>query len=167
MLAPERQGCNLLATMSAHQEAYDDATFAYSQGDYRAAIDGFESILKEDPAHFDAQLALAMCHYRQENYPRAIEEGHKAERMRPNDPAVHTNLSLFYQRIGDKKTAEHHGLQSRIASWRDNMNAPAPTSPGEGDLRMAAPPAPPPQPVAFPEMPWKKKSGPTPPAKPS
>ncbi len=52
-------------------------------------------------------------------------EGHKAEKMKPHDQLVHTNLSRAYMKAGDKKTAEHHGLQARIASWRGNMAPPA------------------------------------------
>jgi hypothetical protein len=65
---------------------------------------------------------------------------------------------------GDKQTAEKHGLQARIASWKDNMAAPSTTTPAdasEPELRMAQPKA---QafkmPEKFPDMPWKKKSPP-------
>lgn len=142
------------------QEKYDDAMFDYSMGDYDAATAKFAGILAEDPQHFDAQLALAMCHYRNGDYPAAIAEGHKAEKMKPNEQLVHTNLSLFYQKSGDKKTAEHHGLQARIASWKGNMTKPDTNTPPEGDpeLQMAQPKPPaikPPE--KFPDMPWKKK----------
>src|SRR5437868_15484812 len=109
------------------QDEYDDAMFDFSRGEFDSAIAKFESILREDPAHFDAQLGLGMAYYRKGNYPRAIAEGHKAEKMRPNEQLVHTNLSLFYQKAGDKTTAEHHGLQARIASWKSS--APAANQP--------------------------------------
>src|SRR5258706_4783668 len=110
--------------MATLQEQYDDAMFDFSTADYDAAIVKFKSILDQDPEHFDAQLSRGMAYYRKEDYSAAIVEGHKAERLRPKDQLVHTNLSLFYMKSGDKKTAEHHGLQARIASWKDNMNAP-------------------------------------------
>ena len=144
------------------QEQYDDAMFDFSMGDYDAAIEKLEAILSADPEHFEAQLALGMCWYRKEEYPRAIEEGHKAEKLKPNEQLVHTNLSLFYMKSGDKKTAEHHGLQARIASWRGNMAAPDPNAkPEDDELKIATqqPPAPakmPPPPEEFPDMPWKK-----------
>ena len=145
--------------MSA-QEKYDDAMFDYSMGDYDGATAKFAALLADDPQHFDAQLALAMCHYRKGDYPTAIAEGHKAEKMRPNEQLVHTNLSLFYQKAGDKKTAEHHGLQARIASWKGNMSKPDPNAPAGDDpeLQMAQPKAPAMKPPEkFPDMPWKKK----------
>src|SRR5688572_19991169 len=104
--------------MMTLQDRYDDAMFDFSQGNFGSAITKFQAILQEDPAHFDAQLGLGMAYYRQGDFPRAIEEGHKAEKLRPHEQLVHTNLSLFYMKSGDKKTAEHHGLQARIASWR-------------------------------------------------
>jgi len=129
--------------------------FAFSTGDYDAAITGLESLLREDSQNFEAQLALGMAYYRKGDFERAIAEGHKAEKLRPKEQLVHTNLSLFYMKAGDKKTAEHHGLQARIASWReDNGGAPSPPS----DLEMAKPQAPPVKsPEKFPDMPWKKK----------
>ncbi|MCW5557190.1 MAG: tetratricopeptide repeat protein [Verrucomicrobiae bacterium] len=150
--------------MTDLQALYDDAMFDYSTGDFSAALEKLRRVLEEDPVHFDAQLALAMCHYRQGDYASAITEGHKAEKLRPHEQLVHTNLSLFYMKSGDKKTAEHHGLQARIASWKQDMTAPgavgspaAAGSPGD-ELQMAQPK---PQsfklPEKFPDQPWKKK----------
>ncbi len=141
------------------QEQYDDAMFDYTTGDYDTAIAKFQQILTAHPEDFDAQLSVAMCHYRKGDFARAIEEGHKAEKMRPNEQLVHTNLSLFYMKSGDKKTAEHHGLQARIASWRGNMAKPEgqPTGETEDDLKIAQPEAPKMKvPTQFPDMPWKK-----------
>jgi tetratricopeptide (TPR) repeat protein len=143
------------------QAQYDDAMFAFSQGDYDAAIEKLRAILAADPAHFDAQLALGMAHYRKGDYTTAIAEGHKAEKLRPNEQLVHTNLSLFYMKSGDKKTAEHHGLQARIASWKGNMAPPGETAaqPTDPELQMAQPkPETVKLPEKFPDMPWKKKA---------
>jgi hypothetical protein len=97
-----------------------------------------------------------MAYYRKGDYQAAIAEGHKAEQLRPKEQLVHTNLSLFYMKAGDKKTAEHHGLQARIASWRDDKSQPGEKPPGDPALEMAKPTAPKP-PEKFPDMPWKKK----------
>ena len=138
------------------QEKYDDAMFAFSTGDYDTAIATLKAVLAEDSSHFDAQLALGMAYYRKGDYPAAIAEGHKAERLKPNEQLVHTNLSLFYMKAGDKKTAEHHGLQARIASWKADKSVPGEKPAGDPELEMARPP-PPPVPQKFPDMPWKKK----------
>ena len=131
---------------------------AFSMGDFDKAIDGFKAILAADPAHFDAQLALGMAHYRKGDYATAIAEGRKAEKMKPRDQLVHTNLSLFYMKAGDKGLAEHHGVQARISSWREDKPSPSQT-PADPELQMARPKAPAvPPPEKFPDMPWKKKS---------
>lgn len=148
------------------QEVFDDATFAYTQGDYARAAEAFRSLLAAHPDLFDAQMSLAMCLYRQGDFAGAIAEGHRAERLRPNEQLVHTNLSLFYMKSGDKQTAEKHGLQARIASWKEGMAKPpgadAAAAPGtalDPDLQMAqAKPKAFKMPEKFPEMPWKKKA---------
>lgn len=136
------------------QDQYDEAMFEFSRGEFAAAIEKFEAILREDPAHFDAQLGLGMAWYRLGDFARAIEEGHKAEKLRPHEQLVHTNLSLFYMKSGDKKTAEHHGLQARIASWRTEASDAPAGAPVDPELHMARPAPPPPR--KLPEMPWKK-----------
>ncbi|MCX8089511.1 MAG: hypothetical protein N3I86_01030 [Verrucomicrobiae bacterium] len=139
------------------QEQFDDAMFDFSRGELDSAIAKLRAILEADPTHFDAQLALGMAFYRKGDYARALVEGHKAEQLRPDDQLVHTNLSLFYLKAGDKAKAEHHGLQSRIAGWRAEARAAraaqtaaaSPAPPGAGTA--------PKPPLQFPEMPWKKK----------
>jgi Flp pilus assembly protein TadD len=147
--------------MSDLQDQYDDAMFAFSTGDYGTAITKLKAVLSEDPAEFDAQLALGMAYYRQGDFAAAIAEGHKAERLKPHEQLVHTNLSLFYMKAGNKATAEHHGLQARIASWRTEAKQPgdlAAPAGGDPELEMAKPKLEPIKlPGKFPEMPWKKK----------
>jgi predicted Zn-dependent protease len=143
--------------MPEAQQLYDDAMFDFSRAEYDACIAKLKSILAEHPDHFDAQLSLGMAYYRKEDYATAIAEGHKAEKLQPKEQLVHTNLSLFYMKAGDKKTAEHHGLQARIASWRDNMTPPGAEQAADPELQLAKPKPPPAAPVKFPEMPWKKK----------
>ncbi len=146
--------------MATPQEQYDDAMFDFSTGDYDAAIAKLKRVLTDDPVNFEAQLALGMVWYRKGDYPTAIAEGHKAEQLKPHEQLVHTNLSLFYMKSGDKTTAEHHGLQARIASWKGDLAAPGgpPVAAGDPELELAKPK---PQafklPEKFPDQPWKKK----------
>jgi len=153
------------------QEQYDVAMFAFSRGDFASAVEQLKQVLARDPAYFDAQLALGMAYYRLGNYAAAIIEGHKAETLRPKELLVHTNLSLFYMKSGDKAAAEHHGLQARIAGWRAENAAAQASSAGaatlpdasarsDPELQMARPKPPPVKiirlPDKFPEQPWKK-----------
>ena len=150
------------------QEQYDEAMFDFSRGEFDRAVAKFKAVLAADPANFDAQLALGMAFCRQGDFAAAIAEGHKAEALRPKEQLVHTNLSLFYMKSGDKVTAEHHGLQARIAGWREESQAtkagaPASTSPVDPELQMAKTVVPAQvikMPEKFPDQPWKKKAGP-------
>jgi predicted Zn-dependent protease len=138
------------------EDQYDDAMFAFSTGDYTAAAAKLEALVRQDPGFFDAQLALGMAYCRQGNLPAAIEEGHRAERLRPDDPLVHTNLSLFYLKSGDKTKAEQHGLKARIASWK-TPGTTGETGPGDAPLEQAKPPVSAVPPVPVPDRPWLKK----------
>lgn len=173
-MPPSDPGPDSAPTMGM-QDQYDDAMFEFTMERYDDAIARLDAILAIDPNHFEARLALGMAWYRKGDFPRAIAEGHRAEKLRPGEQLVHTNLSLFYMKSGDKKTAEHHGLQARIASWRGNMDKPAApgADPGgaasapDSELKMAeAPAAPVKLPTKFPEQPWKKKPQ-QPPSSPS
>ena len=148
------------------QEQYDAAMFDFSRGEFDASVEKLKQVLAQDAAYFDAQLALGMAYYRLGNFAAAIAEGHKAEKLRPKEQLVHTNLSLFYMKSGDKVTAEHHGLQARIAGWREE-NAAAQAKSADArtesdpELQMAKPKPPGVKvirmPDKFPEQPWKKK----------
>jgi predicted Zn-dependent protease len=144
--------------MPSLEEQFDEAMFEFTTGHCDAAIERLRALLLDNPDYFDAQLALGGAYYAKGDYPAAIVEGHKAEKMRPHDQMVHTNLSRAYMKAGDKKTAEHHALQARIASWRGNMAPPPGTPPAESAaLEMAQPKLPPIKvPEKFPDMPWKK-----------
>lgn len=144
--------------MATLQEQYDDAMFAFSQADYDDAIDRLSRILAEAPDHFDAQLALGMAHYRLGDYAKAIKEGLKAEKLKPKEQLVHTNLSLFYMKSGDRETAEKHGLKARIAGWSGDMKPPGQAGAADDELKIAQPEA---KPLSvtgrkFPDQPWKK-----------
>jgi tetratricopeptide (TPR) repeat protein len=141
------------------QDQYDDAMFDFSTGDYDLAIAKLNAVLAQEGSHFDARLALGMAHYRKGDYPVAIAEGHKAEQLRPDEQLVHTNLSLFYMKAGDKSLAEHHGMRARVASWKADKTPPGAAQSGDPDLQLA-PPGPAAMPAKFPEMPWKKKPAP-------
>lgn len=159
---PHRPSVSATSSGTSLQDQYDEAMFDYSTGAFDDALSRLLGILLVEPSHFDAQLAVAMCHYRKGDFATAIAEGHKAERLRPNEQLVHTNLSLFYMKSGDKTTAEHHGLKARIAGWKQDMSAPPATGPQDAtdpELQMAQPkPKAFKLPEKFPDMPWRKQA---------
>ena len=138
--------------------------YAFSQSEYDTAIEKLTTLLTAEPAHFDAQLALGMCHYRKGDFPAAIREGCKAEQLKPDEQLVHTNLSLFHMKAGNHQLAESYGLKAKLAAWREEarrakiseQQTPIKTDP---ELQIAGNK---PQPMKFtgkfPEQPWKKKT---------
>jgi Flp pilus assembly protein TadD len=136
------------------EEQYDDAMFEFSTGNFSTAIAKLREILAIDARHFDAQLALGMAYCRLGDFASAIDEGLKAEQLKPEEQLVHTNLSLFYLKSGDKQKAEQHGLKARISSWKTPQSGTT-TDPPENELALAKPPPPPP--MKFADQPWKKK----------
>ena len=138
------------------QQEYDEAMFVFSQGDYAGAVAKLEALLRAVPECYEARLSLAMAYSRLGEVARAIEEGHKAESLSPDDSLAHTNLSLFYLQAGDKEKAERHGLRARIAGWKNDASPP--TQPADSDLSLARPaPKTYRTPEKFPDMPWKKQ----------
>lgn len=138
-------------------EAYDDAMFDFSRGEFDSAIGKLKEVLAKEPENFDAQLALGMAFYRKGDFASAIAEGHKAEKLRPREQLVHTNLSLFYMKTGERAKAEYHGFQAKVESWREDAKKQKEGAKAEAapELQMARPA---PQPMKFPSQPWKKKN---------
>jgi Flp pilus assembly protein TadD len=139
------------------QEQYDDAMFDFSRSDFDGAIVKLKNVLTQDATNFEAQLALGMALYRKGDFAAAIAEGHKAEKLRPKEQLVHTNLSLFYMKSGDKVTAEKHGLKAKIESWREDAakaGLPGKKIENDSELQIAKPKL---EPMKFPSQPWKKK----------
>jgi Tfp pilus assembly protein PilF len=136
------------------QEQYDDAMFDFSRGDFDGAIVKLKNVLTVDAENFEAQLALGMAYYRKGDFTAAIAEGHKAEKLRPQEQLVHTNLSLFYMKSGDKVTAEKYGLKAKIESWREDAKNFGEKIEDEPELQIAKPKL---EPMKFPSQPWKKK----------
>jgi tetratricopeptide (TPR) repeat protein len=126
--------------MTDLQHEYDEAMYRFSTGDFAGAMVTLKRMLEEEPSHFETQLALGMAYYRLGDYRAAIREGHKAERLNPLEQLVHTNLSLFYMKAGDRATAERHGLEARIAAWRtgvERTKSGAPPPPRDPELELA------------------------------
>jgi Flp pilus assembly protein TadD len=145
--------------MATIQELYDQAMLVFSREDYDGAIVALQILLEEEPDYFDARLALGMAYCRKGDHATAILEGHKAERLRPDEQLVHTNLSVFYVKAGNIAAAERHAMRAKVAAWKGNMAAPTSATEPTPELGLAAP-RPKPIKVAgrLPDMPWRKKS---------
>jgi len=103
------------------QDQYDEAMFDFTMGDYATAAAKLQQVVAADPTFFDAQLSLGMAWCRLGDFEKAIQEGHKAEALRPEDQLVYTNLSMFYMKAGNKEKAEHYGARAKVASWKNTL----------------------------------------------
>jgi Flp pilus assembly protein TadD len=78
----------------------------FSQGLDEASVALLEQTIQLDPGFKDAYESLGVILGRQEKYLQAIDIFRHLEEVAPNEPMVHTNLSVFYMKIGDQDEAE-------------------------------------------------------------
>lgn len=105
---------------------YDEAVYELAVGNVDGCIERLQLILKDTPDSFEAQLALGMAFLRKGDAKRALDEGLKAEALRPDDQMAQMNLSMFYIRLGDKKKAEQHALKAKLLYWKKAGKEPPP-----------------------------------------
>ena len=105
-------GVNLLPLYSAMdqeqnaRQLHHRAVQLFSQGLDDEAISLLEESLRLDPTAPEAFEALGVILGRGERYHEAIDIFRRLEEVAPDEPMVHTNLSLFYMKIGNREEAE-------------------------------------------------------------
>ena len=107
---------------------HEHAIHMFSGGRDEEAVVLLEEALRLDPGLQDAYEALGVILGRTERYIQAIEIFRRLEEVAPDEPMVHTNLSLFYMKIGDKEEAERQQAQAtlkRFAGASDPVEAEA------------------------------------------
>jgi folate-binding protein YgfZ len=105
---------------------HERAVHRFSRGDDDGAIALLEQSLRADPSLAEAAEALGVILGRGGRYHEAIDIFRRLEELAPNEPIVHTNLSLFYMKIGDRQEAERQREQAtlkRFASLDDAREA--------------------------------------------
>lgn len=85
---------------------HDRALREFHAGRDRDAAALLEEAIRLDPSLSDAYEALGVILGRAERYHEAIDVFQRLGEVAPEEPMVHTNLSLFYMKIGDKEEAE-------------------------------------------------------------
>ena len=114
--------------------AYLDGIKAFGAGDHEAAVGHYDRALEMDPDNVDVLNAKAMALMHLERLDDAIATAQRVGELDPEDPMVHTSLSMFYQRKGMIDEAEAEAAQHRLKSWRQelkqNPGAPPPDDSG-------------------------------------
>ena len=85
---------------------HDRAIRLFAAGDDSKAQQLLEEALRLDPSFADGYEALGVILGRTGKFTEAIDIFKRLEEVAPNEPMVHTNLSLFYMKLGDKVAAE-------------------------------------------------------------
>jgi folate-binding protein YgfZ len=107
---------------------HDQAIHTFSEGNDERAVELLEQAVRLDPGLKDAYEALGVILGRREKYVQAIDIFRRLEEVAPDEPMVHTNLSVFYMKIGDQDEAERQKAQAtlkRFATATDPAEARA------------------------------------------
>jgi len=105
---------------------HERAVHRFGRGDDDGAVELLQQALRHDPALAEAAEALGVILGHAGRYHEAIDIFRQLEEIAPDEPLVHTNLSLFYMKIGDKQEAERQREQAtlkRFASLDDAREA--------------------------------------------
>ena len=88
------------------QSLHDRAVHLFSRGDNARPVALLEEALRLAPERRDSWEALGVILGRAGRYHEAIDIFRRLEEIAPDEPMVHTNLSLFYMKLGDREEAE-------------------------------------------------------------
>ncbi|HYF48247.1 MAG TPA: tetratricopeptide repeat protein [Planctomycetota bacterium] len=96
---------------------HDRAIRLFSDGKDDEAITMLEQALRLDPTFSDGYEALGVILGRSGRFNDAIEIFKRLEEVAPDEPMVHTNLSLYYMKIGDKEKAEEEKARATVKQF--------------------------------------------------
>lgn len=98
--APSSEGADALET------TFSGAAAALSRGDFAAAEQGFQTVLKARPDHIGALGNLGVIYARSGRTREAIDAYRRALKIAPGDTALLVNLGLAYLKQNDQAAAK-------------------------------------------------------------
>ena len=107
---------------------YDRAIRVFAEGDEAKALGLLGECLAVKPSFSDGYELFGVILGRSGRYHEAIDFFRRLEELAPEEPMVHTNLSLYYMKLGDKTQAEEESAkatakQFRQTRWKDRTQA--------------------------------------------
>jgi len=124
--------------MSDKIEHYKAGLKLFGENKFEEAIAEYKLALEIDDKWEDGLHAIAMAYMSAGKLDDAIETANFLLTLNPNDPFIHTSLSMFYQRKGMIDEAETESAKARMASWKlelkTNPDAPPPGPAGSLDV---------------------------------
>ena len=119
-------------------EHYKAGLKLFGENKFEEAIAEYSLALEENPDWEDGLHAIAMAYMSAGKLDDAIATAKHLLTLNPNDPFIHTSLSMFYQRKGMIDEAEAESAKARMASWKlelkANPDAPPPGPAGSLDV---------------------------------
>jgi folate-binding protein YgfZ len=96
---------------------HDRAIRMFADGHDDKAIELLTEALRLDPSFSDGYEALGVILGRTGKFHEAIDIFKRLEEVAPNEPMVHTNLSLYYMKLGDKTAAEDEKAKATVKQF--------------------------------------------------
>jgi folate-binding protein YgfZ len=104
-------------TQKSGAELLKDGLQAFSDGFDEEAIRIMEQAIEADSSLVEAYEALGVILSRHERYNDAIHMMNKVLELEPEHVLAHTNLSVFYMKLGDKDKAEEEKAKATMAAF--------------------------------------------------
>src|ERR1700739_2251963 len=93
------------------ERTFEEAQRAFDQGDFAAAVRGFEQVRRDAPDRKDAWRGLVLCYFRLGDKARGLELAHEAAVRWPNDGETHHLMGFAYFQSGQPEPAIREFLE--------------------------------------------------------
>ncbi len=80
-----------------------------------------ETILRRDPANFDAQDGMGIVLLKAGDYQQALQHLEKARSLKEGDMLLHVHLSVVYEKLGQKEKAATELARARELATSPDM----------------------------------------------
>ncbi len=108
--------------MDDKEALYDVAIDLVAEGKLDEAITKYRAAIALDGTYIDAWHGLAMALAEVGAFEEAVEAGKKLVELDPDDILGYTNLSRFYQQMGNIPEAEHWAAKARVLDWKRQLH---------------------------------------------
>jgi Flp pilus assembly protein TadD len=111
---------------SQAEELYYHALDLLAEGEPAAAAQSLRRCLEANPGMLDAMHGLIRALKEQGDVDGAIAVAQRLLQLDPEEPLVHTSLSILYQHKGMIAEAEAEGLRAKLLGWKKQLQQQKP-----------------------------------------